>query len=451
MATVTGTSLIEVDSVLPPGLTDPQGIATAEINGTTFVYVSGSVSDNIQVLVLSDDGTLTPVAQIEDNGARALNGAFGLETFTIGAKTFLAVASLFDRGVSVFELSDAGPYLTLTDTVFDSDGATLRIDTSYSVETVVTATGTFLYATGFIDDGLSAFSVDPNGNLSNLQNVADDATLELDGALGLHAFSRAGQNYIAVSGFVDDGISIFSVAADGTLTNVANYDAPVGLDGPWSPTSIEIDGTTYLYVPSQTSEEIIVLSFDGVMIEQVQSIRSQILDVARDAQVIQAGDRTLLAVSAEFGDGVEIFEIETNPLSGSVGQLTPAQSLPLGGATDTETVTVDGTTFLLASSDEGITAFELGGGDDRMTGTQSDDSITEDGGDDTIEALAGNDRIFIEGTGDDLIRGGSGDDAFSFRLFRQSRRRPRHLGRWIGDRCPGFFRCKFRYLGRSRL
>ena len=84
-----------------------------------------------------------------------------------------------------------------------------------------------MFATGFADDGVSVFSLAANGTLTNVivpgGNVTDAGALELDGAVAVTTAVLNGTTYLFVAGRADDGISVFSVNnVTGALTNVEN-------------------------------------------------------------------------------------------------------------------------------------------------------------------------------------------------------------------------------------
>src|SRR4029079_19035108 len=84
---------------------------------------------------------------------------------------------------------------------------------------------TYLFVAGSVDDGVSVFSVAANGSLTNVVaggNVTDSGAWEREGASGIATALAGGNRYLFVSGFDDDGISVFSVSASGALINGAN-------------------------------------------------------------------------------------------------------------------------------------------------------------------------------------------------------------------------------------
>ncbi len=74
-----------------------------------------------------------------------------------------------------------------------------------------------MFATGSIDDGVSVFSLAADGTLTNVAvggNIADGGALELDGAVAVTTALLNGTTYLFVAGIEDDGISVFCVDND---------------------------------------------------------------------------------------------------------------------------------------------------------------------------------------------------------------------------------------------
>ena len=101
--------------------------------------------------------------------------------------------------------------------------------------TAVVGGTTYLFVTGKgdSDNGVSVFSVVADGALTNVFNVTDAGALEPSPCLWLTTAVVGGTTYLFVAGRNDDGVSVFSVAANGALTNVFNVTdaATFELDG----------------------------------------------------------------------------------------------------------------------------------------------------------------------------------------------------------------------------
>jgi 6-phosphogluconolactonase (cycloisomerase 2 family) len=332
-------TLANVDNVTDAGLLELDAVrdlATAVVGGTTYLFATGFLDDGVSVFSVAANGTLTNVDNVDDgeDAALELDGATSVTTAVIGGTTYLFVTGFFDDGVSVFSVAANGT-LTHVDSVDDGDDAALQINEPRYATTAVVGGNTYLFVPGDIDNGLSVFSVAANGALTNVDNVSDDATLEL---LGAHSTTTAvvgGTTYLFVTGSVDDGVSVFSVAADGTLTNVDNVtdDATLGLDGANAMTTAVIGGTTYLFITSGSEDALVAFSVaaDGTLthVANVVDDATLELDAASDVTMAVVGGISHLFVPGQFDDGVSVFSLDGEvPLLGDVlwqhGDGTPA-------------------------------------------------------------------------------------------------------------------------------
>jgi hypothetical protein len=304
------------------------------VGGTTYLFVPGFVDDGISVFSVAANGTLTNVDNVDDgdDAALALDGATSVTTAVIGGVTYLFVTGFFDDGVSVFSVAANG---ALTNVANVNDDGTLEINEPRYATTAVVGGTTYLFVPGDFDDGLSVFSVAANGALANVDNVSDDATLELFRANSATTAVVGGTTYLFVTGSVDDGVSVFSVAADGTLTNVDNVtdDATLGLDGANAMTTAVIGGTTYLFITSGSEDALVAFSVaaDGTLthVANVVDDATLELDAASDVTMAVVGGISHLFVPGQFDDGVSVFSLDGEvPLLGDVlwqhGDGTPA-------------------------------------------------------------------------------------------------------------------------------
>jgi hypothetical protein len=83
------------------------------------------------------------------------------------------------------------------------------------VTTAVVDGTTYLFVAGSADSGVSVFSVAADGTLTNVANVSDDATLELLLAADVTTAVAGGIVHLFVAGASDSGVSAF--ALDGNV------------------------------------------------------------------------------------------------------------------------------------------------------------------------------------------------------------------------------------------
>ena len=315
-------------------------MVTAKVGGATFAVVAGqgfgeeaSACSNC-----NGNGTLTNTDNVT-NGE--LTGAAGLAKAIIGGTTYIFAAGFADDGVSSYSLAADGS-LTNTDNVDDGEDGDLLLDGVHAMATAVVGTRTFLFTASSVDNGISVFDVAADGTLTNVDNVDDDGTFNLAGAGAITTINIAGITYLFAGGFDDDGFSTFVVAADGSLHLADN---------------VADDGT---------------LELDGL----------------RQLSAAKVGNKFLLFASSSQDDGVSVFKINAaghSILGTAGGNIIDATHAPAG----------------------------------QPLPSQLGDHIFGFGSGDLLSGLAGND-VLDGGDGQDFLTGGKGRDHFDFNLVTES-------------------------------
>ncbi|MEB8385653.1 calcium-binding protein [Rhodobacteraceae bacterium KMM 6894] len=400
------------------------------------------------------------------NPLTQLNGAGGVHVLTIGARTFAYMISRVDDAVTGFELFPDGQMLNVAN-VSDDDFPLL--DFSRSAQSATVDGTTYLYVNGHL--GLTVFQVAPDGTLSHVQDVMDDAVLMLDLSSGMMTTATvAGTQYLIASGFADNGISAFSIGADGSLTHSDSTSAFLvnpAIDGALDMASATVGGNTFVFVTGNTGDGVSSyrLNTDGTLtfVQGVLDTALLQLNGAWGVATAAVGTSTYLFVGGNIDDGISVFEIDSTGILTSVFFIDSGTVPSLDNVIGLTTFTIEGQTFLSASAqtsdavtlfhvtnagglievdvindtaatqlgatlyndfymmgerpflaatgwlDDGLSTFELGGGDDTIIGTAGPDTILGLGGDDSISA-GGQDDLVYDGRGNDSVNLGSGDD-----------------------------------------
>ncbi|MCB1314147.1 MAG: calcium-binding protein, partial [Sedimentitalea sp.] len=143
----------------------------------------------------------------------AINAPSALEAVEIGGRSFLLAAATGSSSISVFEIGPGGA-LIATDHVVDD--RTSRFQNLTALETV-TVDGRAYVIAGGADDGLSLFTLLPDGRLLHLDTIEDRAGLSL-------------QNVSAVSAAVAHGrVQVF--AGSGSEAGLTQLDIALGSAG----------------------------------------------------------------------------------------------------------------------------------------------------------------------------------------------------------------------------
>ena len=348
------------------GMKVAHGIAHLQKGDKTFVYITGSAEHGITVFELSATGMLTHAHTLIDNYHNDIAmvgvGSMTLARFDDPANEgrhldYLVTSGRYDQGVSVFRIGDDGGLTHLvryTGTVTDADGNSLTLS-GESAGTLVAiaqrdgdgnaltnADGDAVTKTYYIggfkkSDTLAVFEMSNDGTLSvrDIVRRSDDpANLELDWPFLGAAYAVNGQHYIAVPGRYDDGISIFKIAQDGTLTHhqsIADDTSRFRLDKPSDAQHFTFEGEHYLAFTGHDDDGVTLFRVDSrtARLEWVETLRDTepsdsgsdelLLDGANMLAMHRFGDKVVLAVTGINDDGFTLFDIDldspsaTNP------------------------------------------------------------------------------------------------------------------------------------------
>ncbi len=359
--------LLSVDDVSDDAtlqLDGASGLSTAVVGGTTYLFVCGDTDNGASVFSVASDGTLISADDVSDDTDLKLDGARGLSTAVVEGTTYLFVAGFIDDGVSVFSVASDG---TLTSVDDVSDNAALELDGVTYTYTAVIEESTYLFVAGGVDDGVSVFSVAADGTLTSVDDVSDNAVLKLDRATGLSTAVVGGSTYLFVAGVFDDGVSVFSVAADGTLTSVDDVsdNADLELDGASGLSTAVVGGTTYLFVARVFDHGVSVFSVaaDGTLtsVDDVSDNADLELEGAIALSTAVIGESTYLFVAGFDDDGISVFSVAADGTLTSVDDVSDNATLELDGAADVSTAVIEGNTYLFVSGniDDGVSVFRV--------------------------------------------------------------------------------------------
>ena len=346
------------------------GIVTAEVNGATYVFAPSYSGDAVTSFQLGADGSLTEIAVIEDDDTLQIDGPGYPSVAAVGDAQFLVVPGYNDNGFSVFRINSDG---TLTNTVNinnDDDDETL-LRKARSTTAIQTGDKTFLLFAGFRGDGLSVFELFENGTVDNTDNFPDASGIYARTVLQIEAFHAHGQVFVVPVDNDGSGISLFTLSADGELTNIKNISAteqPGLLDDTYSVRHATMGDNDYLYTIGTDhtlgGRDIAVLSLgtDGTA-SYLGSTRTgesndpPITD-GRDAAIIQVQDRSLLVTASYGTNEATVLEIQDD---GSLVHLSTidGEEVPIAGTNNITYAFVADALLVIAGGFDGLIVFEL--------------------------------------------------------------------------------------------
>ena len=345
-------------------LNGARSVTTASVGGETYLFVAGFNDDGVSVFRVDSGGTLVNVENISDEGSLELAAAISVTTALVGAETYLFVAGWTDDGVSVFRVQSDGILINVHNV---SDEGSLELDGARSVTTASVGGETYLFVAGQVDNGVSVFQIKSGGILSNVHNVSDGGSLELKAANSVTTALVGAETYLFVAGATDDGVSVFQIKSGGILSNVHNVSdsGSFELDGASSVTTASVGGETYLFVAGEADDGISVFQIEsGGKLVNVDNVGDSIgfeLNAAHSVTTASVGGETYLFVAGKFDDGVSVFQVQSNGELMNIQNIPDTGSLELNGAASVTTASVGGETYLFVAGqvDDGVSVFRV--------------------------------------------------------------------------------------------
>lgn len=393
--------------------------ASATVGGATYLYVNAYNDSGVTAFLVEEGSVTAGIATVFDDGTLALEGGFGrMAVAQVGDASFLVAAGSApgENGFSVLRILPDG---TLSPTDTQRDVGLAELEGPFDVATATVEGRTFAFVAAYEDDGLSVYEIDASGGAS-LVGAADDASdpaLELQGAWGVATAAVGGVSYVVVAGADDAGLSVFSVDGWGTLTNVFNLadDATLTLGAPLSVTPFVVEGETFLAVGAYLDSAIAVFHLGaGGVLRQVAAASDgggAELSGAYDSTFAVVGGAALLVATAYGADAVTSLELggDDDALRGGGAADT---ILGLGG--DDDLMGGGGGDRLLGGwGDDSLSG---NAGDDSLLGGEGRDRLGGDGGTDRLEGGAGDDAYVLRDALDLVVEaaGGGRDRVVAF-------------------------------------
>ena len=366
--TITIDSVSEITDAGTLELDGARGITSFKIGSSTYLAVASVTDDGVQILDVSTPGTITQVSQITDADASTLelDGAFGITSFKIGSSTYLAVASYVDHGVQILDVSTPG---TITQVSEITDAGTLELEGAIESTSFKIGSSTYLAVASVTDDGVQILDVSTPGTITQVSQITDTdaSTLELDGARGITSFKIGSSTYLAVASVTDDGVQILDVSTPSTITQVSEITdgGSLELDGAFGITSFKIGSSTYLAVASNVDHgvQILDVSTPGTItqVSEITDAGTLELNAATEITSFKIGSSTYLAVASYVDHGVQILDVSTPSTITQVSEITDTGTLELEGARGITSFKIGTSTYLAVASfdDDGVQILKL--------------------------------------------------------------------------------------------
>ncbi|MCA0272095.1 MAG: hypothetical protein LCH69_08520 [Proteobacteria bacterium] len=405
------------------------------------------------------------IAHIADTAATHAAGISAITTLTLAGRSFFVTASATESGVSSWELL-AGGQVAHRAALGVTDLAPLQGVTSLSAVTV--AGQDFVIAGSTTNSALTVMAVAPDGSLTLTDHVVDDLGTRFAGVTALSALTVGGRVFLAAGGS-DDGISLFTLLPDGQLLHLATLADTFGmtLAAPSAIAMTLVGSEIQIFVASSRETGFTMLRVDVATLGVTMTSAGPSLTGGSgdDLLVLTGGDRSLSGGAGadilcdgagsdflqggaggdtfvltadgradtilDFEPGRDRLDLSRYPYLRNLGQLT---FTPISGGIVIQygqelltVLTSDGSSLTAADFPAAmllpLTRFHVSPGNGQspsplvpQLGTAGDDTLSGSLAGDFFSGMSGDDLI-IAGPGADLVDGGAGTDTVSYALL----------------------------------
>lgn len=189
-------------------------VTSYEKNGSHYVYAGGV--GNVDVYRLDKEGILTSVSNHELH--MKTGPARGMVADHINGTDYLFVANKHGNVIETFKILTNGS-LDRVALVEDTDETYLG--TAITLQVIHMKKASYLFIGGLEETpGLSSFKIQNDGKLTHIQSMKDDETIHTDGIIGMFIHKINGKTFLYTSGFQDNGVSSFRVYENGTFKSI---------------------------------------------------------------------------------------------------------------------------------------------------------------------------------------------------------------------------------------
>ena len=226
------------------------------------VYVAGFWDNAVAVFLRNATTGKLAFSQVQVEGAFGVNGLDGAISVKVSPDgEHLYVAGNFDDALALFSRNSTSGALTFEETVYDGAAG---VDGLEEIEAVIISPdGRHVYVAGYSDDAVAVFSRNSTTGELTFVEAVKDGVGGVDGLNGVRALVPSPEGeYLFAAGYDDDAVAAFSRnSTTGALTFLgAVRDGASGVDGLDGPRSVTMspDGR---HVYAAGSDEDAVAAF----------------------------------------------------------------------------------------------------------------------------------------------------------------------------------------------
>lgn len=404
----------------PPIVDEVRTLRVVDVDGTQYMVVGRT--DGVATLRIEANGALTAIDDIPDSVSVFLGGVVGpTAAIDVGGETFVYVPAPFENGISAFRIEADGD-LVLVDNENDASSPLNALGNVNDVLAVNVGANPFLVAVSTSEDAVSTFWIAATGEVTPVGRIedADDPSFPFDAPVRIVSATVGDFTYVFTTSLSDGAVTTLLMSPTGALSFASSIDATSEWPAPSGIEVLEINGTQFLAVTSTTvgndALAVLAINEDGSLsaIDTIRTTATAELASPQNLSFVEIDSRPFVLVTNATGGSVSVFELGA-AADALVGTSSGDAILGLAG---NDTLMGSGGADTLAGG-IGDDLLEGGPQGDHVFGGDGHDVLIGDGGNDSLRGEDGNDEIngsggadtAVGGNGEDTILGGDGLDS----------------------------------------
>ncbi|WP_232419330.1 calcium-binding protein [Paracoccus sp. N5] len=378
--------------------TEIDAMHVATLGDRSFILAASGMGNYVSVQMVHADGSLGSAQMLWSWNGLGMDQPSHLGTVTVGGVTYVAIAASQSSSLTMMRLTYDGQLLPVDHIV---DERTTRFSGATAMETLNMDGRAFIFLGGG-DDGISVFTLLPDGKLLHIATLADTDDRALADVSAISAMEIDGKIAVFVSSRTERGISQFVFEpGDIGLTRVVGTGVQSGTDG------------SDLMQASAGTTEMRGGAGDDILMSGTAPVSMTGGDGADTFAVTEVNGRITVT---DFELGVDRLDLSALGMIRSTDQLVfRPQAFGIKifyGNSVIFVMTKDNTTLQAGAFDNSlfpVTHYAAPNMRTVVHGTTRNDSLNASRNGSSIFGYAGNDLI-LGGLGADELNGGPGND-----------------------------------------
>ncbi|MDQ7775129.1 MAG: calcium-binding protein [Paracoccus aminovorans] len=390
--------------------TEIDAMHVATLGDRSFILAASGMGNYVSVQMVHADGSLGSAQMLWSWNGLGMDQPSHLGTVTVGGVTYVAIAASQSSSLTMMRLTYDGQLLAVDHIV---DERTTRFSGASAMETLTMDGRAFIFVGGG-DDGISVFTVLPDGKLLHLATLADGDDRALADVSAISAMEIDGKIAVFVSSRTERGISQFVFEpGDIGLTRVVGAGTQSGTDG------------SDMMLASAATTDMLGGAGDDILMSGTAPVSMTGGDGADIFAMTEVNGRITIT---DFELGVDRLDLSALGMIRSTDQLVfRPQAFGIKifyGNSVIFVMTKDNTTLQASAFDNSLfpvphyaapnmrTLVHGTTGNDTLTASRHGSNIFGYTGNDLLLGGIGNDEL-NGGFGNDTLRGGEGNDTMA--------------------------------------